>query len=103
MVYTKEAETADQYIEATAHEIGRKYTVKVATSDGLEQVIIMGQGAGRMSASQLWDAIEEMKREIREGYLDRRFGRGQELFEHLDETDAKRLEDIRLGKRDWED
>ena len=103
VVYTKEAETADQYIEATAHEIGRKYTVKVATSDGLEQVIIMGQGAGRMSASQLWDAIEEMKREIREGYLDRRFGRGQELFEHLDEADAKRLEDIRLGKRDWED
>ena len=103
VVYTKEAETADQYIEATAHEIGRKYTVKVATSDGLEQVIIMGQGAGRMSASQLWDAIEEMKREIREGYLDRQSGRGQELFEHLDETDAKRLEDIRLGKRDWED
>ena len=45
VVYTKEAETADQYIEKTVHEIGRKYHVTVATSDALEQVIIMGQGA----------------------------------------------------------
>ena len=43
VVYTKEAETADQYIEKTVHEIGRKYHVTVATSDALEQVIIMGQ------------------------------------------------------------
>ncbi len=47
VVYTKEAETADQYIEKTVHEIGRKYHVTVATSDALEQVIIMGQGAAR--------------------------------------------------------
>lgn len=45
VVYTKEAETADQYIEKTVHRIGRQYQVTVATSDGLEQVIIMGQGA----------------------------------------------------------
>lgn len=50
VVYTKEAETADQYIEKTTHEIGRKYKVTVATSDALEQVIVMGQGAYRMSA-----------------------------------------------------
>lgn len=43
VVYTKEAETADQYIEKTTHEIGRKYKVTVATSDALEQVIVMGQ------------------------------------------------------------
>ena len=43
VVYTKEAETADQYIEKTVHRIGRQYQVTVATSDGLEQVIIMGQ------------------------------------------------------------
>ncbi len=103
VVYTKEAETADQYIEATAHEIGRKYQVKVATSDGLEQVIIMGQGARRISASELWTDIEEMKREIREEYLNRHHGNVQELFEHLSEEDAKRLEEIRLGKRSWED
>ena len=48
VVYTKEAETADQYIERTVHEIGRKHNVTVATSDGLEQIIIMGQGAARI-------------------------------------------------------
>ena len=47
VVYTKEAETADQYIEKTVHEIGRKYHVTVATSDALEQVIIMGPGSGQ--------------------------------------------------------
>ena len=51
MVYTKEAETADQYIEKLAHEIGRKYNVTVATSDGMEQLIIRGQGCRLLSAS----------------------------------------------------
>ena len=46
VVFTKEAETADQYIEKFAHENGRKYNVTVATSDGLEQIIIRGAGAG---------------------------------------------------------
>lgn len=53
VVYTREAETADQYIEKTVHRIGRKYQVTVATSDALEQVIIWGQGAARMSAQEL--------------------------------------------------
>ena len=44
IVYTKEAETADKYIEKTVHAMGRKHRVTVATSDGLEQVIILGQG-----------------------------------------------------------
>lgn len=48
VVFTKEAETADQYIEKTVHEIGRSHEVTVATSDALEQVIILGQGARRM-------------------------------------------------------
>ena len=61
MVYTKEAETADQYIEKTVHEIG-KIEVTVATSDALEQVIILGQGARRMSAMGL---KSEMKQSIR--------------------------------------
>ena len=53
VVYTKEAETADMYIEKTTHELGRKYKVTVASSDGLEQLIIMGQGALRMSSRGL--------------------------------------------------
>lgn len=61
VVYTKEAETADQYIERTTHELGakpRKYRVTVATSDALEQMIIWGNGATRMSALGLKAAVE---------------------------------------------
>lgn len=58
VVYTKEAETADQYIEKVVHQIGRKYKVTVATSDALEQMIIWGQGATRMSALGLREDIE---------------------------------------------
>ncbi len=61
VVYTKEAETADQYIERTTHELGakpQKYRVTVATSDALEQMIIWGNGAVRMSALGLKAAVE---------------------------------------------
>lgn len=68
VVYTKEAETADQYIEKTVHEIGRQYHVTVATSDALEQVIILGQGAERLSAQGLKVEVEAAGREIRETY-----------------------------------
>ena len=71
VVYTKEAETADQYIEKTVHEIGRKYHVTVATSDAMEQVIILGQGASRMSAKILLEEIGYMKEEIREFYIEK--------------------------------
>lgn len=66
VVYTKEAETADQYIEKTTHEIGRKYKVTVATSDALEQVIVMGQGAYRMSARDFYEEVERTEKQIRE-------------------------------------
>ncbi|MBE5884083.1 MAG: GTP-binding protein [Lachnospiraceae bacterium] len=69
VVYTKEAETADQYIEKTVHEIGRKYHVTVATSDALEQMIIWGSGALRLSAQGLKDAVEAAEKAIREEYL----------------------------------
>ena len=66
VVYTKEAETADQYIEKTTHEIGRKYKVTVATSDALEQVIVMGQGAYRISARDFYEEVERTEKQIRE-------------------------------------
>lgn len=68
VVYTKEAETADQYIEKTVHEIGKKYQVTVATSDALEQMIIWGSGAIRMSAAGLKQAVEDAGKELREKY-----------------------------------
>ena len=66
IVYTKEAETADQYIERTAHEMGRKYQVTVATSDGTEQVIIRGQGCFLMSARELKEEVERVSNLIRQ-------------------------------------
>ena len=97
IVYTKEAETADQYIEKTVHEIGKKHHVTVATSDGTEQVIILGQGARRLSARGLLEEILEAKREIRELYMDKRGMSGQNLFENLPEHMARMMEDVRLG------
>lgn len=69
VVYTKEAETADMYIEKTTHELGRKYKVTVASSDGLEQLIIMGQGALRMSSRGLWEEVERVNQILRNDYL----------------------------------
>ncbi|MBR2086721.1 MAG: NYN domain-containing protein, partial [Oscillospiraceae bacterium] len=66
IVYTKEAETADTYIERISHELARDYRVKVATSDGTEQIIILGNGAFRMSAEELRLEIAEAVRQMRE-------------------------------------
>ncbi len=66
VIYTREAETADQYIEKAAHEIGKKYRVTVATSDAIEQVIVMSSGAIRLSARDFWAEIERTNEMIRE-------------------------------------
>lgn len=70
VIYTKEAETADQYIEKVVNEIGQKYDVTVATSDNLEQMIIFGSGARRLSAMGLWEEMQASQTEIRETFLD---------------------------------
>lgn len=102
VVYTKEAETADQYIEKTVHDIGRKYHVTVATSDALEQRIIWGGGASRMSAAGLWEELEQVHQEIAQQYLQKEYTRqfGQKLFQNLDQELADLMEDVRLGKKE---
>ncbi len=65
IVYTKEAETADAYIERVTHELSRRHRVRVATSDSLEQLIILGNGALRISAREFLAEVEETEREIR--------------------------------------
>ena len=97
VVFTKEAETADQYIEKTAHAIGRKYKVTVATSDGLEQVIIRSQGCLLMSARELRQEIERIKVEIRREHLEKNQERGNYLLNYLPEEEAERMEAIRQG------
>ena len=102
VVYTKEAETADQYIEKTTHELGRKNRVTVATSDGLEQMIIMGQGAARMSAMELRENIMSTNEELRELFLDRPISGKQYLFDTVSAQLAEHLEEVRLGRKESE-
>lgn len=99
VVYTKEAETADQYIEKTVHEIGRKYQVTVATSDALEQVIILGQGGNRLSAANLLEEVEAVEAEISKKVKKESPKEKNYLFDHLDEEMADLMEEVRLGKK----
>lgn len=102
VVYTKEAETADQYIEKTTHEIGRKYKVTVATSDALEQVIVMGQGAYRISARDFYEEVERTEKQIREINEQQHGEKRNYLLDYAKEEDAKHMEEVRLGKKDRE-
>lgn len=103
VVYTKEAETADQYIEKVVHEIGRKYHVTVATSDNVEQVVTLGQGGKLLSARELRTEVKEVQRQIREEYLNRPQKGKNYLFDYLDEEISGQMEEVRLGKKEVKD
>ena len=79
IVYTKEAQTADAYIEAAVHEIAKNHRVTVATSDGLEQTIVFGEGAYRMSARELKQDVESCSRDIYEQFIARKTALGNRL------------------------
>ncbi len=97
VVYTQEAETADQYIEKVAHELSRKYRVTVATSDRLEQIIILGQGAARMSARDLEEEVRRTEAEIRETYEKLLPNERSYLLDHLVGELAEQLEQLPDG------
>ena len=65
VVYTKEAETADMYIEKTSHKLAKNHKVRVVTSDGLEQLIILGNGALRVPSSAFLEEVRQAEEEIR--------------------------------------
>ena len=69
VVYTKEAETADMYIEKTVHKMAKKNDIIVATSDRLEQMIIYGEGASRMSAREFIEEVERENQDIRDRFI----------------------------------
>ena len=103
VVYTREAETADQYIERTVHKIGRKHNVTVATSDGLEQIIIMGQGAARISARGFKEEIASAKQQMREEWQEHRDSSKTYLFDSMTPELKSHMEDIRLGRKKKEE
>ena len=98
VVYTKEAETADQYIEKTTHELKKNYNVTVATSDGLEQVIIMSQGALRMSAKDLEIEVNANDKAIAEKIHEYKPVKNNMLIDNLDSEAACFLEQHRLKR-----
>ena len=69
IVYTREAQTADAYIEKTVHESGKRLNITVATNDGMEQIIAFGGGANRMSARELYGEVIKCNSDIYEKYL----------------------------------
>ncbi len=115
VVYTKEAETADAYIERTTALLSknesvlpfankteenprRKNNIRVATSDGLEQVIIMSQGAVRVSASELYEEVKLAKKHIRTHIEMQRPIKNNMLIDNLDPEAAEWLENLRREK-----
>ena len=94
VVYTKEAETADQFIEKFAHENGRKYDVTVATSDGLEQIIIRGHGCGLISAREFEKEVASVKKGV-VSRLQEQKQSGHTLMDSLSEDSRKELDSLK--------
>ncbi len=89
VVYTREAETADQYIEKFAHENGRRYRVTVATSDGLEQIIIRGAGCSLLSAREFEQEVTLKSRQIQEEFQGTKEKSRNYLFDGISEEIIK--------------
>ena len=102
VVYTKEAETADQYIEKVVHEIGRKYHVTVVTSDGVEQVVTLGQGGTLVSAREFLEEVKLTGKQIEEEYGNRGSKTKSYLFDAMDQGLRQEMEEVRLGKKKLE-
>lgn len=97
VVFTKEAETADNYIERTAYRLKGKYKVSVATSDRLEQIIIMSKGAVRISARELEENVKLAKKHIKEKMEEIKPVKNNMLIDNLDSETAAWLEKMRHG------
>ncbi|MCL2386813.1 MAG: NYN domain-containing protein [Defluviitaleaceae bacterium] len=97
VVFTKEAETADHYIERAAYKYASKSKITVATSDTLEQIIILGSGASRISAQDLWTEIETARAEVLQRYNKTRPIKRNPIESFLDEETARKLDEMRYG------
>ncbi len=96
IVYTKEAQSADQFIEAVSWQMAKDYQIRVATSDNLEQMIILAKGAARMSARELKREIETADKDIKETYEKKKDKTRNSLMDNLSPEMAQLLEKMRL-------
>jgi len=101
LVFTKEAETADRYIEQAAYKLSKESNrdrIIVATSDVLEQLIILGHGASRISSADLWEEIERTKTQMRTRHIENKPIKKNPLLGLLDAETAAKLEAMRFEK-----
>lgn len=96
VIYTKEKETADHYIEKFTQQYGRNYRIRVATSDALQQYIVLGQGATRISARELLIEVNEVQKEIQNQIAKKDLVvKRNSLGDHLNEEQRKWFEKLR--------
>ena len=98
IVYTKELESADNYIERFVKENANEFTIRVATSDYLEQMVILGLGGARISARELEAEVKETKRKLDKDYISSSHHERNLLEHHLDSKVFKELEKLRRQK-----
>lgn len=97
VVYTKENETADNYIERFVHELSGSCTVRVATSDYLEQTLVLANGGVRISPRELKEDMDKVVKDSR-GFYKEKFTRMNSIMSNIKPEHAKELEKIRRGK-----
>lgn len=101
VVYTKEAETADRFIEKFAHDNKKKYDITVATSDGVEQIIIRGQGCRLLSAKDLQEDVNRSAGILQEEYLQSKSSNKTYLLDGISEETAQQIENLKnQGNKD---
>ncbi|MDR2648734.1 MAG: NYN domain-containing protein [Clostridiales bacterium] len=98
VVFTKEAETADNFIERTAAALAKRDKVRVVTSDYTEQIIIMGRGAIRVSVNDFRREVETLRSDAQKRFLNKRPVKANPLMDLLDEKTAKLLEQMRRNQ-----
>ena len=101
IVFTKEAQTADQYIERAAYKLSKqskKERVSVATSDSVEQLIILASGAFRITPGELWKEVKRAKENMRQRYNQSRPIKRNPIESLIDAETAEKLEAMRYGK-----
>jgi ribosomal protection tetracycline resistance protein len=100
MVFTREAQTADQYIERFAHSNQNKYKIVVATSDGLQQIIIRGAGSDLLSARELKEEIERANTRITQEYHEKQEKSKNYMMDTLSPDARQQIEDMKQNMSD---
>jgi predicted RNA-binding protein with PIN domain len=97
VIFTKEGETADSYIERTVNNIGRKSEVCVVTSDSLEQQVAFQRGAIRMSSIEFYYEVNNIEKKI-QTKTEKMYSKKRSLLEErIDKETLEKLEKIRRG------